>query len=226
MRGRFARHALALARLHVEVAEAAQRFGAQLRIGLLQFEEAPVVVHGARGAGFHFLIGLDHHRARASARRWSFPFSWARRRGVERDTRRTARPANDGMFARRASFRRLGEAASRRSASRRRFGRRFGRRRCPAAPASRSPCDSVGASPRGAVDRAAAERRAIVDGRKREARLDLVRADAFLLLLELVARQRFEQAVLLFRDAGEPHLRGLEPLAQALRRARRTRRCC
>ena len=59
----------------------------------------------------------------------------------------------------------------------------------------------------GRGDIAAAERGAVVDGREREARLDLVGADAFLLLLELVARQRFEQAVLLLRDAREPLLR-------------------
>jgi hypothetical protein len=46
-------------------------------------------------------------------------------------------------------------------------------------------------------------RGAVVDGRQREPRLDLVRADAFFLLFELVRARDLEQAVLLLRDAGE-----------------------
>ena len=61
---RLACHAIALTRFHVEVGEAAQRFGAQLRIGLLQLEEAPVVFHGALARGLDLLVGLHHHRPR------------------------------------------------------------------------------------------------------------------------------------------------------------------
>src|SRR6185295_20398323 len=64
------------------------------------------------------------------------------------------------------------------------------------------------------LDRAAAERGAVVDGRQREARLDLVRTDTFFLLLELVAGQRLEQAVLLLRDVREAQLRRFQTLAQ------------
>src|ERR1043165_8304984 len=71
-----------------------------------------------------------------------------------------------------------------------------------------------GGAARRLLHRAATEGGAVVDGREREARLDLVSADAFFLLFELVARQRSEQAVLLLRDARETNLRGLEPLAQ------------
>ena len=57
-------HALALARFHVEVGEAAQRLGAQLRIGLLQLEEAPVVFHRALAGGLDLLVRLHDHGAR------------------------------------------------------------------------------------------------------------------------------------------------------------------
>ncbi len=67
---------------------------------------------------------------------------------------------------------------------------------------------------------------AVVDGRQRESRLDLVRADALLLLHQFVARQAFEQAVLLLRDVGEARLRGVEPRTQRGDARRRSRRCC
>ncbi len=82
----FAGHAIALAGFHVQIAQAAQRFGAQLRIGLLQFEEALVVLHRARLRCLDLLVGLDHHGTRGRARRWSSLSSWARRR------RRRSRP--------------------------------------------------------------------------------------------------------------------------------------
>ena len=128
--GRFARHALALARLHVEVAQATQCFGAQLRIGLLQFKEAPVVVHGARGARFHFLIGLNHDRTRGQLADGLFLFLAAAWRPTR--SRRTSRPGTPGIFRWPLHFgASAGGVVVAGGASRRRSRRRFSRRCLP-----------------------------------------------------------------------------------------------
>ena len=49
-RGDFLLHALELAGVEVEIPETAQRFRAQLRVGLSQVEEAPIVLHRLGGA--------------------------------------------------------------------------------------------------------------------------------------------------------------------------------
>jgi hypothetical protein len=58
-------HALEFACFEVQVAETTQRFGAQLRIGVLQLEEATVVLHRPRRARGHGcgLLHLDRARA-------------------------------------------------------------------------------------------------------------------------------------------------------------------
>ena len=87
---------------------------------------------------------------------------------------------------------------------------------------SSSPCDSCGV----AGARGRWRRGAVVDRGQREARLDLVGADALLLLFELVARQHFEQRILLLRHAGQTLSARRRGARAARRRARRIRRCC
>src|SRR5262249_478439 len=57
-------HALELAGIEIEVAESAHRLGTQLRIGVLQLEEVPVVVHGLGRVRIQLGVLLDLYRPR------------------------------------------------------------------------------------------------------------------------------------------------------------------
>jgi hypothetical protein len=63
-RGDFLFQPLHLAGVEVEVAETAQRLGAQLRIGILQLEKMPVVLHRAGGVGAHRRVAVHVDLAR------------------------------------------------------------------------------------------------------------------------------------------------------------------